>query len=476
MAEFLTRDTQGFPLGINWSKNQEAILDTELVQAENCEYGYEDGALRTVEGLTVLYDAGNNSVDTLFFNPSAKVFYASSSVNIYMTSDFKSFTKIGTLTGTNKPIYAMYDDVCLVASGGTLQAISGGSTISAISGAPASDYVTTRIGRVLTFKTDSDRLNYSAIGDYTSWNNIPSDKSSAQFVNVGYKDKGKIIAVNFLSKAIMVYKEYGRAYKITGEPQDDSFNIDPVSQTAFCGSLHATVSVDNKSYYLGDAGFMSFNPTNAYGDVDPFEEGLNLNAWIAKNIDENCQLWNVVNKKQIWIKTQNDHRIYLYHYVPRYPDGRGAFTVRTLTADLHDVITVDKEVIVAYGNKIAALDGSVDTDDGQQIQTAIAGANRLASMHSILVMNRLFVSYNLIPGHGTLQCGKKVKPLEFKSNAPLIYGNHNIIYGSLNPIYNNTYTRSFKVGGGSNKSVQLKILVQKGAISLRELSYKYLEV
>ena len=477
MAEFITRQTSGFPQGLNWSKNPEAILDTELVQAENCEYNHEDGSLRTVPGVTIKLDAGQ-SVDTLFYDNRHNVFYFSSGVNIYVTTDMKSYAQIGQLAGTNKPVYSMFGDVCIVASGGLLQVISGGSTLQSITGSlDKNDFVTTRIGRVLTYSNTSDQLNYSAIGDYQSWTNSASDTSSAQFVNVGYKDPGNIIAVDFLSKAIMVYKEGGRAYKITGEPQDgDSFRVDPVSQTAFCNSSRSTVSVDDKSYYLGSAGFMSFIPTNAYGDVEPFEEGLNINAWIAQNIDSQCELWHVVNKKQIWIKTQNDNRIYLYHYIPRYSDGRGAFTVRTFAYNLNDVCCVNDETYIAYGNKIGILDSSVDTDDNNQIQTAITGANRLANQHSILVMNRLFVSYNIISGYGTIQCGKKVKQLIFASNSPDIYGNVVDISGNTNSIYSDTYTRSYKVGGGSNKNVQLQILVQKGAISLRELHYQYLEV
>ncbi|WP_196595314.1 hypothetical protein [Pectinatus frisingensis] len=476
MADYIIRQTSGFPYGINWSKNPESILDTELVQAENCEYNYEDGSLQTVPGVTIKLDTGQ-SVDTLFYDNRHEVFYFSSGVNLYVTADMATYNLIGTLTGTKKPVYCMFGDICIVASGGLLQDISGGSTLQTISGSLANnDFVTTRVGRVLSYTTHSDQLSYSAIGDYTSWTNVASDISSAQFVNVGYKDPGNIIAVDFLSKAIMIYKEGGRAYKITGEPQDNNYTVDPVSQTAFCNSSRCTVSVDDKSYYLGSAGLMSFTPTNAYGDITPFEEGLNINAWIAQNIDSSCELWHVVNKKQIWLKTQNDNRIYIYHYIPRYSDGRGAFTVRTFSANLHAVCCVDKNVYVAYGNKIGILDNSVDTDDNNQIQTAIKGANRLASKHSILVMNRLLVSYNIIQGYGIIQCGKKIKQLIFSTNSPYIYGNTAAIYGNTDYIYADAYTRSYKVGGGSNKNVQLQIIVQKGAISLRELSYQYLEV
>ena len=476
MAEFLVMDSQGWRHGLNLSKSEEAIADTELVQAENCEYSEDDGSLRTVPGVTIKLTASGD-VTSLFYNRQYKMFYYTVGTSIYGTEDFITSTLLGSLAGTSKPVYCMYSDICLIASGAQLQAISAGKTLHTVSASPdRCDYVTVRTGRVLAYATNSDELLYSAIGDYTSWANVAADSSSAQMVKVGYKDPGNIIAVDFLSKAVMVYKEGGRAYKIVGEPQDSDYSVQPVSQTAYCSSIRSTVSVDSKSYYLGKSGFMSFQPTNAYGDVAPFEEGLNINAWVVKDIDSNCEMWHVPPKKQIWLKTQNDNRIYMYHYIPRYSDGRGAFTVRTMSHPVHDVYCVGDNMYVAYGNKIGVLDESTDLDDTTQIQTAITGANRLASQHSILVMNRLFVSYNILPGTGSIKCGKKTKTLTFTSYSPYAYNATGYAYDATEYTYANAYTRSYKVGGGSNKSVQVQILVQSGAISLRQMQYQYLEV
>lgn len=476
MAEFLVMDSQGWPYGLNLSKNEEAIADTELVQAENCEYSEDDEALRTVPGVTIKMTASAD-ITSLFYNRVYKLFYYTVGTSVYETKDFLTSTLLGTITGASKPVYCMYSDICLIASGAQLQAISAGTTLQTVSASPdRCDYVTVRTGRVLAYATNSDELLYSAIGDYTSWANVAADSSSAQKVKVGYKDPGNIIAVDFLSKAVMVYKEGGRAYKIVGEPQDSDYSVQPVSQTAYCSSIRSTVSVDSKSYYLGKSGFMSFQPTNAYGDVAPFEEGLNIDPVIIGNIDDTCELWHVPPKKQIWLKVQGDKRVYMYHYVPRYSDGRGAFTVRTMAYNLHDVCCVGDTVYVAYGNKIGLLDDSTDLDDTMQIQTAITSRNKLASKHSILVMNRLFVSNNLIDGYGTIKCGKKTKTLVFATKSGYAYDATEYAYDADYYAYLDEYTRSYKVGGGSNKSVQVQIIVQKGAVSIRLFNYQYLEV
>jgi hypothetical protein len=463
----------GFPLGLDWSKNPENVPDGALVQAENCEYDYADGALRTAAGVTIKKDFGM-PVDTLFRDDKNNTFYFSSGTNLYKT-DLDRYTLLGTLTGLNRPVYCMFGGVCLVASGGLLQSVTNGVTLSTITGSPpVSHYVTTRQGRVLAYSLQSDVLNYSAIGNYANWTYNSNDASMGQYIDVGYKDPGNIMAIDFLSKVVMVYKQYGRAYKIVGEPP--SATVEPVSQTASCLSMLAAENVDDKAYYLGQGGLMSFAPTNDYGNVAPFEEGLNINAWIAKNIDANCQIWHVQPKKQLWVKCQNDKRIYLYHYIPRYNDGRGAFTVRTFTNQLSDVCCVGSGVYVAYGNKVGILDASTDQDDGEQIQTAITGNNKLTQKHSILIMSWILVTRNIVSGYGTVKCGKRTRSINFSSNSPDVYGDIDDVYGNTADVYTDDYTRKYKVGGGSNRSVQLQILVQKGAISVRKFDYDYLEV
>lgn len=479
MAQFLTRSHQAFCYGLNWSRNAEAINDNEAVTLQNCEFDVEDGGLRTADGIRPVYTA-NGIVTSLFFDRTCDTYYFSVNDTLYATADFAKTTKLGTLTGKARPHYTMFGTTCLVASGGKLQKIAGNhEALETIADAPNASAVTVRSGRAVVFSTDSDLLSYSAIGDASSWKydaEHAQDISQPQSVNIGYKDKGALVAVDFLSKVLVCYKEDGRAYKVVGEPGDTDFAVEPISQTAYCMSPDAAVNIDSKSYYLGSSGFNSFIPTNDYGDIAPFQEGININGQLMRNMDKDCQLWHVPSKKQIWIKPQELPLIYIYHYVPRYSDGRGAFTSRTTSAVVHDICDCENGVYLAYGNTIGILDHRIDTDNGAQIVTSIVGANRLANKHSILVMNRLFVTYNRIPGYGLVTCGKKTKRIEFGSSSTSIYDADTPIDSADTPIYMQDYARSYRVGGGSNKSVQISLIVPKGAISLRQFDYEYLEV
>lgn len=477
MAQFSVMDSLGYPMGINLSKPPESLDDVELVQAENAEYSTSDGSLRTMAGIVAVYSS-QQGITSLFHDNVLHKFFFSSNGYLYFCKDDFSDTpaSIGALAGSKKPVYAMFGEAVLIASGGKLQAYEEG-TISTVADSPEKcDFVTVRAGRVLVYATDSDELCYSRIGDYTDWTADSTDVSSAQFVNIGYKEQGNIVALDFLSSCIMVYKDGGKAYKIVGEPQDSNFSALPVSQTAYCQNPYAVTNIDTKSYFLGSAGFMSFLPTNTYGDVEPFEEGLNVNPQLIANMSSAAQMWHIPCRKQIWIKARDDSRVFVYHYLPRYNDGRGAFTIRNTAYVLHDVCTVGDKVYVAYGSKIGLLDDSIDKDDGKQIRTVIKGGNRLAGKHFILVMNRLLVLHNIVPGYGSIKVGKRAKQLTFGKDSPYAHDAVGEAYSATEQVFTEDYARSYRVGGGANKAVQVEFIVEEGAVSLRKFHYEYLEV
>ena len=147
------------------------------------------------------------------------------------------------------------------------------------------------------------------------------------------------------------------------------------------------------------------------------------------------------------------------------------------THDLNGVVGKDKEVYVAYGNKIGLLDESIDTDDGVQIQTSIVSGNRVATRLFILLLNYNFISHNIITGHGFITiANKNPKRVEFKSKETKLINATCELVSATEKLYSDEYTKIFKVGGGANRNLQIKILVAKGAISLRQFDYNFEEV
>ena len=480
MSEFPVRDTAGFCYGINLSRSSDSIADGEAVELHNWEFEPEDGALSTVPGLKPLFHALAD-ITSLYFDRVNNVFYYTSEQKLFRTDNLNTKgTEIGLLSGTDKPTYATFGATLLVASGGILQYVSNKGQLFEIEGGPEATSICVSNGRVVCYHHGSPEIKYSAVGDCFSWvidKEHLQDRSQAQYIGVGYKDPSNIVAVDFLSKVMLVYQENGRAYKVISSPDQDDFAVEPVSMTAYCSSQHATCSIDDKSYYIGQDGFKSFRPTTAFGDIAPFDEGLAVNSVLSQQVTQNARIWHVTSRQQLWISPGDGTSIYLYHYLPRLQDGRGAFTTRSFFYPVHDVIDVAGKVYVACGKTVAILDSTIDTDCGTQIRASIIGPDRLASKHSILVMNRLLVTDNKIPGYMTLKAGKKTRQIKIGTSDPTIYSlwSDDIVLHT-EPIFRESKTRDYKVGGGSNKEVQLVLTVEKGAVSLRNLSYEYLEV
>ena len=91
-------------------------------------------------------------------------------------------------------------------------------------------------------------------------------------------------------------------------------------------------------------------------------------------------------------------------------------------------------------------------------------------------MNRLLVVHDLIAGSGTLLCGKKKKPFSYGDEDKDAYHATTLAYDATDIAYNDAYTRSYRVGGGSNRYVQSILQTTGGAMSLRTFRYEYLEV
>lgn len=476
MQEWQTYSTGGFPLGIDWSKPAESISNMACVQAHNCEYSPVDGAIQTVPGIKTIYTA-DTDIRALYYDVYRKHFYIVKDQDIYSTNDFSNIVKLGRLSGLHNPQFCSFGGDILIASGGKLQVVKGsGSTIETINKSPDCEFVSSNSGSVIVASIYGHRIYWSAIGDYNSWENNSNDSSSSQWVDIGYKDQGCICSISFLSKAMIVYKEYGRAYQVVGDPHNKTVVVYPVSETAFCDGT--SISIDNYSYYVGQAGLMALVPTNTYANIRSVEVGININTMFIRQLLDHSEMWHVPSRKQLWIKPSNKSDfIYIYHYLPRYEDGRGIFTTRDIANNINDVICVGNDVYIANGNKIGKLDESIDTDDGKQIKMAITSGNRVAQRLFLLLMSYSFISTNKISGFGEIAISnKKSKAIRFEESSKKLIHATELLINAKDFLAKQEYKKILKIGGGPNRNLQIKISLAKGAISIRQFDYTYSEV
>ena len=479
MAQYAHYASNGFPLGLNWSRDAESIADTELITAENCEYTPDDGGLSTVPGLDVVLTLNDGfDINSLWHDRvNHAVFFSCGSTLYRGDESFNSTIALGDLTGKSRPRFALFGNTVLVASGGQLQYVSD-NVLAPAKGAPECDGVFVRYGRVVVYGHKSPVLTYSAIGDYQSWgHDTVAQGSSGAYAEVGYKDVGNILSIAPLAAALVVCKEDGKAYMVSGLPANNDYMISSLSETAYIAGNDAAISVNNKIYMAGLAGFTSLVPSQGYENIAPFDEGININGRLSKEIvDNQCRLYHLPSRKQIWIRPAEGRKIYIYSYVPRHEDGRGVFTTRVFAHPFCDVVEIDNEVYVAYGNKIARFNENSDKDDGEQIVTHIVSKNQLPTMRRLIVMNRNIITSNRVNGIIDVKVGKKTKTLPLSSGSSPAAEDNRAIADANESIAQDGYLKNLRPSCGSNRSVQAEITVKKGAIALRQLEFDVLEV
>ena len=449
---------QSFLKGLVYTANPESIPDEALVQADNFEFDQYTGSIRTAPGMRVLVtEAGD--IGAGFYDMTHAVHLFNVGTSLYKT-DLTTSTLIGTMTGSSKPIFCLYDTKVLIASGGQLQSWDG-TTLSTIADAPVCHYVSYRKGRAVAFNITNDLLSFSAIGDYTAWTNAPADNSSGQSINIGYKDASSICSVAEQSQDLLIFKSSGRLYRMVGDFPDEA--VYEVSQTAYSANQYSAVSIVNNTFFVGQMGIWGTGTTQSYGDIDMVETGANINPQVILQVDTSAQIWHVYPRRQLWIKTQNDKSVYIFHY------NTGAFTRRTFKYQISDVWCEGNKVYVAYGTKIAVIDTTIATDDDTAIVAQLKSKRWVATSLALFVTRILFETSNIIAGDFILKVGTKTIAQSTGITGDIASLDTDIAALDTDPAVDSSFTRIFQRVGIWGSSLDITFTVNTGTIAVRNI-------
>jgi hypothetical protein len=451
--------------------NPESIPEGTLAQFDNWEYGTLLNQPQVCPGVVSQYDMTNDA-ETLFYDEVHDIWYCSTGTSLYSTNLITK-TLLGTLTGAYRPIYSLYDDVVLVASGGQIQKITSGTTLATVAGSPLSHWVAHNNGRVEAFNINSDVKNYSAIGDYNGWMNNPADISSAQFVNIGYKDAGKIACTIKLSTDSIVIKTNGSVYRIQNENDFTNIAVVPAAQKAGAFNHYSGLALLNKAYFVGPEGFNSFGTVQAYGSVsvDEPSPGYMINGWYVVNVPENARVWHVPCRKQVWCKTSNQNEILIYHY------GLNAWSRRQFRHTINDVVVKGNDVYIAYGTKVAKLDDGVSTDDGEIYISTLVTKRYIPTSKKYIMKRVKFVTYNFISGDYVLTVGGKIFPTVFNSTSDIADTDNDIADTDMDIVspYEDFAVKRKRTRKRA-RAIQVVVTVNSGRIAIRDIGILVAEI
>ena len=282
-------------------------------------------------------------------------------------------------------------------------------------------------------------LQCSAVGDEENWKYDTTDDSSSKYIDVGYKDgeneHGFIVGVSALSSALVILKNNGVVYKLTGDYPDWSLNeiargIKPLNPESYIGTPNGVLIV-------GKSGMYMLETTDEYGDIKPANLASNIIGMFCLLTMDNTVVRFLPNLNQVWITG-------LTNSVIVYSLDFKVFFERQFNNTVSDVTTNTTEVFIARKDKVTRLTKGIYEDEKYSDDEAPMSwsfqAKSLLSFYDILV-KRFRVSYvplmdefdraEILIGDEKLVLGMPDRI----SDSPLIFTNTTLIYNDLGFIF-----------------------------------------
>lgn len=389
----------GFTGGLNLSVPPEALPKNELKEAINVEYSHVKGAMTVRGGLFSIRDMSLwGKVQSVAALPGLSGFIVVNEIKQGRYITRYCSESVGFLEGNGKLSVCQWDGYCLVASGGKLQRLRLGGTpyLETIFNSPDKCRVVfIRDGRVGVV-TSGNEIRFSAVGDCEAWTNDPEDESSAQYLEIGYKDGMNIDAVIPLSRDLVIFKspdgepDKGTIFRLTGEYP--SWTVLEVAHNTGTFSQNSVQAVGNDVHYAGVSGVASLSAVTSYGEIQAQWPDRKVNAVLSRLLSDNAEIWNVPVKQQLWIKPQKgSNMIWVLDY------SAGIWTKFEFPDEPIYASGAWNDVYVFMGNKVySLLNSQVKDDAGNKDITARLEMGTLLNGNQILA-RKAFVSFRVQP-------------------------------------------------------------------------------
>lgn len=353
------RDFSG---GLNTTDATESIAQNELARAVNVCLDKSTGLLRTVQGTKEICGDEDLEFDVLMIDPwDGTILVTDKSQNVYKLVD-NSLEKVGELTGTQSASYATWEDGLVIASGGKLQYYHG--TMETLTGSPDNSMgVFVRDGRVWTW--NGDTIYLSGVGDETNWTHDNNDASSAQYVQIGYKDRGNIKGVMALSSDVVIFKDNGHAYHLLGQYPD--WQVKSIGRQLGIKNYECCLSVNNGVIVLGDGRVQAVDVTQDYGDMKA--------SYISRKVENEIRALNgkvriryVPTMSEVWFLS-DENKTPPAEFLT-YDVNTGAYFHRRYNSHTMDVAALGEDTYILKSHCLSKVDNDnyLMLDEGEPME------------------------------------------------------------------------------------------------------------
>lgn len=227
--------------------------------------------------------------------------------------------KVGKLTGDRRPICTKFQNRIWIASGDKLQYYNFAeeNSVLTVENGPACDLIFERGARLCAAMTGTTRILLSGVGDGEQWNTDDNDTSTGAWVDVGYGDSGNVIAVVPLATDLLIIKNNGMIYQLTGDKEVSSWVIYRIATQTDAVGRNCAEAVGNDVVFISRQGMKTMSTTMDYGNIAQGDLGEKWNILVTSGLYEPA-LFHLRRRKLLLIQPKEKRGEFIaYNYAVR---------------------------------------------------------------------------------------------------------------------------------------------------------------
>ena len=350
-TQFVFNDFSG---GINIMSEGDLIAQNEMQECQNFYFiGYQR-SLTARGGMSKALVTFPENISGTYYDVDTNTFLAFlRDGSIYRVLSLHTEPlKVGKLTGDKRPICAKFQNCIWIASGGKLQSYNFAeeNSVQTVEQGPVCDLVFERGARLCAAMTGADRIMLSAVGDGTRWDVDDNDASTGSWIDVGYGDSGDVIAVVPLATDLLIIKNNGMIYQLTGDKDVSTWVVYRIATQTDAIGRNCAEAVGNDVVFVSRQGMKTMSTTMDYGNIAQGDLGEKWNALVTRGLYEPA-LFHLRRRKLLLIRPSAKHNFLIaYNYAVR------AATTLVFPQDITSVNETMDSLVVASGKSLYEIE------------------------------------------------------------------------------------------------------------------------
>ena len=367
----------GFTGGVNIARAGEQIAENEMQSCINFLYLVNSAKLTGRGGISAPFFTFGADIKDVFYDVDTNtlaVFLTDKKAYSMVVSEAAA-TLMGVLTGSDNPTCVKFQDKLWIASGGLLQYynFTGLNGLFTVTSSPVCNIVFERFARLAVAATGNDRVTFSSVGDGETWTITTSNQSMSQWIDVGYGDSGDIIAIVPLATDLIIFKNNGKIYQLSGIDDFNTWVVNNLATNADTVGIRCADNIGNSVIFISSRGLKSLNAVQDYGNIAPSDIGDKFNALLTASQYE-PRMYHLKRNGMIMIRPTDDLTYFVcYNYFI------GAATAIKFGIPITSIVETKDEVILASGNQLFKWTNEALTDNGIPISYSLKPKDTIGS-------------------------------------------------------------------------------------------------